>query len=158
MMLRVWFVALFLVLPSASQAADKEIVRLQRDVAFLNEDVRRLHRSIDERMDKLVVLVQQALDRVSQVQEASSLTQRTLVEKENRRESKQPYHPKGQGQHWGAGRRTMQRAPESPIMSPTVASAERGASVKTSRKSCEFWQSLTCPWDGFVRTPSVDWN
>jgi hypothetical protein len=88
MMLRTWLVVLLLIAPAVSRAADKEIVRLQRDVALLNEDVRRLKTSIEQRMDNLVVMVQGALDRMAQWQETSSLTQRTLVAYRQQRQEK----------------------------------------------------------------------
>src|SRR5579871_56255 len=42
--------------------ASKEIVELQRDVALLQDQVRALQRSLDERVGSLQALVQQALD------------------------------------------------------------------------------------------------
>lgn len=47
---------------SAGFAADREIIELQRDVAAVQEQVRTLQRTIDERMAALTALVQQALE------------------------------------------------------------------------------------------------
>jgi tol-pal system protein YbgF len=46
-------------------APDKEIVELQRDVALLQEEVRQLRRSVDEKMATLTTLVQQSVDAVN---------------------------------------------------------------------------------------------
>lgn len=48
--------------PSAAWGASKEMIELSRDVAQLQDQVRTLQRSFDERMSGLQVLVQQALD------------------------------------------------------------------------------------------------
>ncbi|HCC59218.1 MAG TPA: hypothetical protein DEQ47_18545, partial [Solibacterales bacterium] len=48
--------------PSFALGASKEMIELSRDVAQLQDQVRTLQRSFDERMSGLQVLVQQALD------------------------------------------------------------------------------------------------
>jgi hypothetical protein len=84
---RTCLVGLLFVLPPASWAADKEVVRLQRDVALLSDDVRRLMISIDKRLDDLTVVVQRTLARVDQSQGMTALTHRTLVgDREERQE------------------------------------------------------------------------
>lgn len=51
-----------LLTPSLGWGASKEMIELSRDVAQLQDQVRTLQRSFDERMSGLQVLVQQALD------------------------------------------------------------------------------------------------
>src|ERR1039458_8735753 len=51
-----------LICPSLTFAASKEIVELQRDLALLQEQVRSMQRSQDEKFSAIQVLVQQALD------------------------------------------------------------------------------------------------
>jgi tol-pal system protein YbgF len=51
-----------LLLPSLCPAASREIVELQRDVALLQEQVRTMQRSLDERLGALTTLVQQNID------------------------------------------------------------------------------------------------
>jgi tol-pal system protein YbgF len=51
--------------PAALFGANKETVQLQRDVALLQEDVRTLQRSFDEKMTALRTLVEQTLSMVS---------------------------------------------------------------------------------------------
>ncbi|HYI97994.1 MAG TPA: tetratricopeptide repeat protein [Bryobacteraceae bacterium] len=53
-----WVLALA---PIAVQGANKETIQLQRDVALLQEDVRTLQRSLDEKMTALRTLVEQTL-------------------------------------------------------------------------------------------------
>ena len=53
-----WVMALA---PIALQGANKETIQLQRDVALLQEDVRTLQRSLDEKMTALRTLVEQTL-------------------------------------------------------------------------------------------------
>lgn len=58
---RLMFTAV-VVLPSLAFAASREIVELQRDVALLQEQLRTLQRSQDEKLAGLTTLVQQAVD------------------------------------------------------------------------------------------------
>lgn len=51
-----------LIVPAAASAANREIVELQRDVAALQDQVRTLQRSLDEKLSALQVVVQQSLD------------------------------------------------------------------------------------------------
>lgn len=57
-------------LPMLAFGQKKEVQELQRDVALLQDQVRTLQRSIDERMAALSVLVQQTLDNVNKVNTA----------------------------------------------------------------------------------------
>lgn len=61
-MLRRLLVSVFLLSPGLTFAASKEIVELQRDVAQIQEQLRNLQRSQDEKLSGLTVLVQQALE------------------------------------------------------------------------------------------------
>lgn len=54
----IWVLALA---PAALVGANKETVQIQRDVALLQEDVRTLQRSLDEKMTALRILVEQTL-------------------------------------------------------------------------------------------------
>lgn len=56
------FLSAVIVFPVICPAASKEIVELQRDVAQLQDQVRTLQRSFDEKMAAIQVLVQQAAD------------------------------------------------------------------------------------------------
>ena len=47
--------------PIALQGANKETIQLQRDVALLQEDVRTLQRSLNDKMTELRILVEQTL-------------------------------------------------------------------------------------------------
>ena len=53
-----WVLALA---PVALLGANKETIQLQRDVALLQEDVRTLQRSLNEKMTELRILVEQTL-------------------------------------------------------------------------------------------------
>lgn len=67
-----------LICPSLSLAASREIVELQRDVALLQEQVRSLQRSQDEKFAALQVLVQQALDAANKSNTSVALLQSNL--------------------------------------------------------------------------------
>lgn len=62
MLNRRWLVAALVLAPSLFAAANKEMIELQRDVALLQEQVRNLQRSQDEKLAGLTVMVQQSLD------------------------------------------------------------------------------------------------
>lgn len=59
---RVIVAAAALAVPAASVAQRKEIVELQRDISILQDNVRTLQRSVDEKLAALTMLVQQTLD------------------------------------------------------------------------------------------------
>ncbi len=67
-----------LICPSLTFAASKEIVELQRDVALLQEQVRSLQRSQDEKLSAIQVLVQQALDAANKANTSVALLQNNL--------------------------------------------------------------------------------
>jgi TolA-binding protein len=56
------FIAVMMLYPALAPAANKDMIELQRDVAQLQDQVRELQRSFDERFAALQVLVQQTLD------------------------------------------------------------------------------------------------
>jgi len=64
-----------LIFPSLALPASKEMVELQRDVALLQEQVRTLQRSQDEKLSGLTVLVQQAVDAANKANTAVALLQ-----------------------------------------------------------------------------------
>jgi TolA-binding protein len=67
-----------LICPSLTFAASKEIVELQRDLALLQEQVRTLQRSQDEKFSAIQVLVQQALDSANKTSTSVALLQSNL--------------------------------------------------------------------------------
>ena len=67
-----------LICPSLTFAASKEIVELSRDVAILQEQMRALQRSQDEKLSAIQVLVQQALDAANKANTSVALLQSSL--------------------------------------------------------------------------------
>jgi tol-pal system protein YbgF len=67
-----------IICPSLTFAASKEIVELQRDLALLQEQVRSLQRSQDEKFSAIQVLVQQALDSANKTSTSVALLQNGL--------------------------------------------------------------------------------
>lgn len=55
-------IAVMMLSPALAPAANKDMIELQRDVAQLQDQIRELQRSFDERFAALQVLVQQTLD------------------------------------------------------------------------------------------------
>jgi tol-pal system protein YbgF len=74
--------------PSLALAANKEIQELQRDVAQLQQQVRDLQRSQDEKFAALQVLVQQAVDHASRANTAVAVIQNSLQQSIRDLESK----------------------------------------------------------------------
>ncbi len=58
----IFLIALSMLRPAFAPAANREMIELQRDVAQLQEQVRDLQRSFDEKLAALQVLVQQTLE------------------------------------------------------------------------------------------------
>jgi tol-pal system protein YbgF len=78
------FLAVILLCPALAPAASKEIIELQRDVAQLQDQVRDLQRSFDERFTALQILVQQTLDasnRSNSALDAQARNQQGLAER-----------------------------------------------------------------------------
>lgn len=71
-------VPVLFICPSLTFAASKEIVELQRDVALLQEQLRTLQRSQDEKLAGIQVLVQQALDAANKANTSVALLQNNL--------------------------------------------------------------------------------
>jgi TolA-binding protein len=67
-----------LIYPSLTFAASKEIVELSRDVALLQEQMRAMQRSQDEKFSAIQVLVQQALDAANKTSTSVALLQNNL--------------------------------------------------------------------------------
>jgi tol-pal system protein YbgF len=67
-----------LICPSLTLAASKEILELGRDVALLQEQMRALQRSQDEKFSALQVMVQQALDSANKTSTSVALLQNNL--------------------------------------------------------------------------------
>jgi tol-pal system protein YbgF len=72
MTFRYWPVPLLLILPSACLGADKDMVRLQRDVALLDEDVHTMQQRMDQQTAAMSALLRQTLDRVNEVNTANT--------------------------------------------------------------------------------------
>jgi tol-pal system protein YbgF len=66
---------LFVALAPLTFGASKEIVELQRDVAMLQDQVRNLQRSLDEKIPIIQTLVQQTLDSVNKSNNAMAVMQ-----------------------------------------------------------------------------------
>jgi TolA-binding protein len=66
--------------PTPSFAASKEIVELQRDLALLQEQVRSMQRSQDEKFSAIQTLVQQALDSANKTSTSVALLQNNLLQ------------------------------------------------------------------------------
>jgi TolA-binding protein len=69
-------------------AASKEMVELSRDVALLQEQVRTLQRSQDEKLAAIQVLVQQALDSANKANTSVALLQNNLQQNSKEQQSK----------------------------------------------------------------------
>ncbi len=75
-------VFLFLLLtPLAAFAQKKEMVELQRDVALLQDQMRTLQRSQDEKLAQLTLLIQQALDASNKANTSMAVLQNSLSER-----------------------------------------------------------------------------
>ena len=77
-----------LICPSLTFAASKEIVELSRDVALLQEQVRALQHSQDEKLIAIQVLVQQALDAANKANTSVALLQNNLQQTTKDQQSK----------------------------------------------------------------------
>src|SRR5580698_5877031 len=77
-----------LICPSLTFAASKEIVELSRDVALLQEQVRTLQRSQDEKFSAIQVLVQQALDAANKANTSVALLQNNLQQNGKEQQTK----------------------------------------------------------------------
>lgn len=67
--------------PVLALAQKKEVVELQRDVALLQDQVRSMQRSMDEKMAALTVLVQQSLDNLNKANTAIAVLDSSLRER-----------------------------------------------------------------------------
>ncbi|HLJ13555.1 MAG TPA: tol-pal system protein YbgF [Bryobacteraceae bacterium] len=72
---------LFLIGPMACFGENKQMVELQRDVASLQDSVRNLQRSLDEKVGMLTALLQQTLDSANKANASVAVLQNTINEK-----------------------------------------------------------------------------
>src|SRR5580658_4489990 len=77
-----------LICPSLTFAANKEIVELSRDVALLQEQMRTLQRSQDEKLTEIQVLVQQALDAANKANSLVAVLQNNFQQSSKDQQSK----------------------------------------------------------------------
>lgn len=68
-------------IPVAAFAQKKEIVELQRDIALLQDQVRTLQRTQDEKLAQISLLVQQALDAANKSNTSMAVLQNSLTER-----------------------------------------------------------------------------
>ena len=73
-------VPLLLFLPLVGIAADKDVIELQRQIALLNDRVRTMQRSVDQRMADMQALLRQTLDRVNEGRGADAEITSTVKE------------------------------------------------------------------------------
>lgn len=71
---------ILLTIPAVCPAASKEIVQLQRDIALLDDRVRTLQSSLDERMGALLAVQQLTLRRVNQLNTSTAVSQNAVGE------------------------------------------------------------------------------
>lgn len=64
-----------LLVPALSFGANKETVELQRDVALLQDNVRTLQRTVDEKFTTMNVLLQQSVDNINRISNAIATLQ-----------------------------------------------------------------------------------
>lgn len=77
-----------LICPSLTFAASKDMVELSRDVALLQEQVRSLQRSQDEKLSAIQVLLQQALDAANKANTSVAVLQNNLQQTSKEQQSK----------------------------------------------------------------------
>jgi len=77
-----------LICPSLTFAASKEMVELSRDVAILQEQMRTLQHSQDEKLSAIQVLVQQALDAANKANTSVALLQSSLQQSSKDQQTK----------------------------------------------------------------------
>lgn len=81
MRLPVLTLSVFLAAPFLSFAQRKEYVQLQRDIAILQDQVRTLQRSMDEKMAQMTLLIQQALDSVNKANTSLAVLENNVRER-----------------------------------------------------------------------------
>lgn len=77
-----------LICPCLTFAASKDMVELSRDVALLQEQVRSLQRSQDEKLSAIQVLLQQALDAANKANTSVAVLQNNLQQTSKEQQSK----------------------------------------------------------------------
>src|SRR5690606_35295662 len=81
LMMKTVALCLLLITPSMLFAQKKEIAELQRDVLLLQDSVRILQRTVDEKLENLIVLSQKNLDNASSQNTAVTVMDSTLKER-----------------------------------------------------------------------------
>ncbi len=76
-----WAVLLILLLPAASLAQRKEFVELNREISFLQEQIRTMQNSLEEKMKELTLMVQQSLDASNKSTTSMTMLEKGLLEK-----------------------------------------------------------------------------
>ena len=74
----VTLVVLLLLARAAASAADKDIISLQRDVALVDDRIRTLQQSTDKKLLALTALLQQTLQRLSEINADNCATLRYI--------------------------------------------------------------------------------
>ncbi|MCU0229663.1 MAG: outer membrane protein assembly factor BamD [Bryobacterales bacterium] len=80
-MMKFFLVCLLLITPTLGMAQRKEIAELQRDVLLLQDSMRVLQRTLDEKMETLIGLSQKNLDNASSQNTAVTMMDATLQER-----------------------------------------------------------------------------
>lgn len=78
--MRVFPLVLVVALPLSSFAQKRETIELQRDVSILQDNVRTLQRSLDEKIASLSTLVQQAIDNINKSNTSVAVLDNSLKE------------------------------------------------------------------------------
>lgn len=79
--MRIATFALIAALAPVTYAQKKEVLEMQRDVLLMQDQVRTLQRTIDEKLGALTVLVQQSLDASTKANTAVAVLERQLTDK-----------------------------------------------------------------------------
>jgi tol-pal system protein YbgF len=75
---RILLVCVLLAAPAFAPAASKEIQELQRDIALLQQQIKDLQRSQDEKLDSIIELARQAIDAANKANTGVAIVQSNL--------------------------------------------------------------------------------
>jgi len=75
------FVLIAALAPTLAFAQKKEVMEMQRDVLLMQDQLRTMQRTLDEKLSALTVLVQQSLDASNKANTAVAVLERQLTEK-----------------------------------------------------------------------------
>lgn len=73
--------AMLALIPAAAFAQKKEILEMQRDIALLQDQVRTMQRSQDEKLAQLTLLIQQALEASNKANTSMAVLQNSLTDR-----------------------------------------------------------------------------